>query len=764
MKIERDVVRLSATDLSGHLACDHLTTLDYSVARGVLATPNWSNPDALVLQQLGFEHERRYLKHLAELGLGVSDLRETGAGQEAASETLAAMRKGTEVIVQATLSNGRWMGRADVLRRVGTPSSLGPWSYEVYDCKLARETKAATILQLSLYSELVGIVQGVTPVSMYVVSPSEIFTPEPFNVSAYAAYYRLVKTTLEQDIDAGRTELATYPEPNPHCAVCRWCRKCDACWRDDDHLSLVAGISGLQRKQLKSWGIASMAQLAKLPLPLDKRPHYGSKGGYLRVQEQARLQVAGREENRSIYKIFDNEGLARLPEPSPGDIFFDLEGDAFVGTTGMEYLFGLTRLDHSGAPIYECRWSFTAAEEKQAFEWFVDVVMHAWSKHLALHVYHFTAREPSALKRLMGKYATREDAVDRILRDGVLVDLHTALKRSIRASVEEYSLKTLETFHKFTRATPLDEARKALRRVAHGLELGHHELIDDTTRKTIGSYNQDDCLSTSSLRQWLEEERAQTIAHGQEIPRPAARNSEPSIALDDRQQRSAALFAQLMEGVPPDPTLQTDEQSARRLLATLLDWHRREEKAEGQEYYRLLEMPEEELLYERSALFGLEFIGRIQGEEGIPTDRYRFEQQDTNIRAGDQLNAREEKIGEVAAIDLIAKVVEIKKTKKSAEVHPQSVFSRDDRMSATACAESLSRLAKWVISNGVDAPGLYRCARDLLLRRSPRLADRSVGTLVHESELITDAATRIVLSLDSSVLAIQGPPGSPAQR
>jgi predicted RecB family nuclease len=157
MKIERDVVRLSATDLSGHLACDHLTTLDYSVARGVLATPNWSNPDALVLQQLGFEHERRYLKHLAELGLGVSDLRETGAGQEAASETLAAMRKGTEVIVQATLSNGRWMGRADVLRRVGTPSSLGPWSYEVYDCKLARETKAATILQLSLYSELVGL-------------------------------------------------------------------------------------------------------------------------------------------------------------------------------------------------------------------------------------------------------------------------------------------------------------------------------------------------------------------------------------------------------------------------------------------------------------------------------------------------------------------------------------------------------------------------------------------------------------------------------
>ena len=33
-------------------------------------------------------------------------------------------------------------------------------------------------------------------------------------------------------------------------------------------------------------------------------------------------------------------GLTRLPEPSDGDIFLDLEGDPFVGEHGLEYLFG----------------------------------------------------------------------------------------------------------------------------------------------------------------------------------------------------------------------------------------------------------------------------------------------------------------------------------------------------------------------------------------------------------------------------------------
>jgi len=59
----------------------------------------------------------------------------------------------------------------------------------------------------------------------------------------------------------------------------------------------------------------------------------------------------------------------------------------------------------------------------------------------------------------------------------------------------------------------------------------------------------------------------------------------------------------------------------------------------------------------------------------------------------------------------------------------------------------------------MDSPGPYRAARDLLLRRPPRLLDGN-GLAPHAGESTIDAAKRIVVQLDDSVLAIQGPPGA----
>jgi hypothetical protein len=61
---------------------------------------------------------------------------------------------------QARLENDRWQGYADLLFKIDVPSKLGACSYEVADTKLPQTTKAGTILQLSLYSEIVGSMQG----------------------------------------------------------------------------------------------------------------------------------------------------------------------------------------------------------------------------------------------------------------------------------------------------------------------------------------------------------------------------------------------------------------------------------------------------------------------------------------------------------------------------------------------------------------------------------------------------------------------------
>jgi len=47
----------------------------------------------------------------------------------------------------------------------------------------------------------------------------------------------------------------------------------------DDHLSLVAGISKVQRTELKEWGISTLTALGKAPLPAGKRPKRGTRQG-----------------------------------------------------------------------------------------------------------------------------------------------------------------------------------------------------------------------------------------------------------------------------------------------------------------------------------------------------------------------------------------------------------------------------------------------------------------------------------------------------
>ena len=376
-----------------------------------------------------------------------------------------------------------------------------------------------------------------------------------------------------------------------------------------------------------------------------------------------------------------------------------------------------------------------------------------------MHIYHFTPYEPSALKRLMGRHATREDEIDRMLRAGLFIDVHMVLKRALRASVEEYSLKALEAFHRFERKVPLNEARSAMREMEHALELRRPGEVGESVKKKIALYNADDCFSTRSLRDWLEREREALERAGHHIARPPTSDGAPPETVDERQQKTAALAAALTRGVSADPEHRNDEEAARWLLANLLDWHRRESKADWWEYFRLKDLTDEDLLGERSAISGLDFIERLGVQRKIPTDRYSFEKQETDIRPGDTVCERDEKVGDVVEININARTIDIKKTRKGAETHPTSVFVDARGPKDHVLADALFRLGNWIASNGLDAPGPCRAARDLLLRHSPRLVDGTEALILPDESTI-DAAKRVGTLLDHSFLAIQGPPGS----
>jgi uncharacterized protein len=770
VKLEADILRLSATDLANHLACRHLTSLDRASAEGRLKPPQWRRPEAEVLAQRGLEHERAYLAHLEKNGRKIT-WPDEAEGPGSLERTVAAMRSGADVIAQATLEAGRWRGRADVLLKVDRASNLGAWSYEPLDTKLARDTRAGAILQLCLYAEMLASIQGVHPVFMHVVPRQPEFPVESYRVEDHLAYFRLVRRRLEAAVIASG-EAATYPEPVPHCDVCRWWPRCDKQRRADDHLSFVASLSRMQTRELQSRRIETLARLAVEPLPITWKPARGAREGYDRAREQARIQLEGRETNRALHEMLAHEpgrGLALLPEPSHGDLFLDLEGDPYVDEGGLEYLFGWATLDAAqsgmlplefGPPAYQCRWALDRVAERRAFEELMDAILARWETDPSMHVYHFGAYEPGAIKRLTGRHATRETDVDRLLRAGRFVDLHAVVRQSLRASVEEYSIKKLEPLYGFQREQPLDRAGAALRIVERGLELGT-AAPDEQEARVVEAYNRDDCLSTRALRDWLEALRASQVAAGAGIERPVEKSGDPSEKISDREQRARELAERLLQGVPEIPEQRSPEQHGRWLLAHLLDWHRREEKAPWWEYYRLRDLPPEELLDETSALAGLEYVERLSARRTV-VDRYRFPAQETSIREGRKLRIADpdgDSFGEVEAIDLVARTVDIKKSQRFLDNHPNGVFAHE-MVPTEVFFESLMRLAEWVVEQGIDANGACRAARDLLLGHRPRLAGHEGGALEMSGEGGVAAARRLALALDHGLLAIQGPPGS----
>jgi len=763
MKLFSQQLRLSATDLSNHLACRHLSTLDFALAHGQINEPQRAAPDLVVIQQLGLRHEADYLKHLQETKkLDVKELPVEGDPKGLLEQTRNLMEKGVDAIAQGAVASGEWYGRPDVLLKVPKPSMKWKWSYEVADTKLARETKGATILQLALYSELLGNLQGLEPEFMRVIAPGNDFAGELYRFAEFAAYYRLVKGKFLQSL-ANDANVRTYPEPVEHCNICRWFKECDKQRRDDDHLSLVAGIRRHQREQLVEWDRPTVVKLAEMPIPLKERPERGSRNGYTRVREQARVQVEGRatKENlvhEPILPVIAGTGVSLLPEPAQDDIFLDFEGDRFVGESGLQYLTGTAFRNADGELLYEKRWALKRREEREAFEWLMEEIVKRREANPKMHVYHFGGYEKTVLSDLSSLHATHEENVDRLLRAEALVDLHLVFKQGLRASVEEYSLKKLEAFCGYERKTAAETSRKAMRIVEHGLELGRLEEIEEETREALEGYNRDDCFATACLRDWLEKIRKRLIDEGHVIERPEEKSGDPSENLKKQLERAEKLTGILLKQVEDKEGKEAD---AQRLLAQLVSWHRREDKRVWQDGYRYAAMEGEELLDERVGLTQMRFVERVVQGKGrfLSTDRYEFEPHKTNVRVEKDVYCGDERFGEVIEIDAAKGTVCIKKAKKMEETHPTMVYMWKSPIGTEAQTGSLCRIGEWVAENGLDTDGKYRAGRDLLLRKPPRLADGETlkGRV---SEKVVTTLERIAMSLQECTFAIQGPPGA----
>lgn len=758
MYVDRDTGQLWLTpsDVTDFLGSKWLLAQRLAVARGERAP--WPRPDqstAEITRTRGDEHEAAYLAQLKSSGLRVAEIpRAKTAEQWAQSVELtraAIADDSVDVVFQAHfVADGNWRGQADFLER----NEQG--RFEPVDTKLAHSVKPYMVHQLCFYADALAELTGELPGRVHVGLGDG--RRETLRTGDFVHLARSTRRALEQFLEDEQAVAAAYPWAAEALELAGIDQEAEAIRRADDHLSLVAGITRKQIERLAGAGITTATELSVAGA--GQRPKSIAAETYERLTRQARLQKTT-PATWELLPPHAERGLGILPEPNAGDIFYDIEGDPLWDVSGsLEYLHGLWWIDtNSAAEVFTPLWAHDRAEEKLAFERLIEFFLERLAEHPGMHIYHYAAYETVALKRLARSYGTCEEELDHLLREGVFVDLFQVVRQSLQASVESYSIKSMERFYMDQRTAAVKEGGASIVEYERFRELaGTSEgqaILDD-----IGRYNEEDCKSTYLLREWLLDRREEAIERFGWVGEPAPEatsedilDASPLASEPDKQQtlRNRLLLVrerlQLAADAEPDPA----RAQAMRLLAELLLFHAREGRSLWWSYFAHCAMSADELVDDGEALGGLTPIAAA-GEQKNGRDRtFSYPPQDHKLKVDTTL--RDPffgwPAGKVVAIDDAREEVTIRLSSNSASQLPAAVFPFT-KIGHQPIEEALIDLAEALLAPAGDR---FAAAVGFLLREPPYFGEAMIAE--------SDAERRELLKeLEGSYLVAQGPPGT----
>ncbi len=730
-------IRYSPSDLATFLECPHASWLD---TRNLTEKLDRKSPSPVerLLWKKGLEHEGKYLDHLRSTGADVREIPRGTTLEKQAESTAEAISEGVDVIYQAAFLEEPWCGYADFLIRRDASSSLGRFSYEVLDTKLARTARPKHIIQLCAYSEMLAGIQGVLPSNMQLFTGNN--ERQVFKVSDFFAYYLRTRQRFEAHVR--EQPVDPYPEPCAHCRFCSWEPHCTSRWESDDHLSLVAGIRRTQLNKLQKAGIRTVAQLATARADLEIADL--NQEVFLRLRQQAALQDVKNRTGRDAYEVIPfalRKGFARMPEPSDGDLFFDMEGNP-LHPDGLEYLFGLHRMS-GGEAVFEQFWAHDHEEEKEAFKQLMGFLEDHLARYPHAYVYHYGHYEVSALKRLSGRYAACEKQLDSLLRVQKFVDLYLVVRESLRSSEPGYSIKNLETFYWGKRADPVATAVDSILVYNEWRESGEASLLQD-----IADYNQVDCTSTRMLRDWLLTLRPDGT--------PWFTLQAEHMLNTARQQNASGASHENVREILEERPLESPAINER--LTHLLEFHQREAKSQWWDRFERQAKLEDELIEDTECLGGLQQIGAPVANGLTVIHTFKFPPQEYKLRAGNPVVnvANMQPVGRILELDENHRVVRIGRRSNMEPPPARFTAGPPGPVNSQGIQSAICRYVENVTRN----PGKTFAATELLGRKLPRIHGKAAGAPIVASRDIKAETFRAIAGLQDSYLFIQGPPGS----
>lgn len=765
MRIHDGSKLYSPSDLVAFLGCEHRSTLDLRRLAGWEQQPAAPDAAAALVQRYGDLHERAHLARLQQDGRRVVTIERDASLLQQTAATRRAMTEGADVIYQAALLRPPFAGYADFLMRVPGASSLGDYHYELADTKLARSNRAKFMVQLGVYADLLVEEQGRLPERLHVVlgpkgsKVSDKDENKEFRRTADIIHY--VRAARARFLQFVQAPPQTQAVPGPACGQCGWREHCNAQWDAADHLSRVANIRSDQVAKLESAGITTLRALARTTA--STMPGIGREV-LDRLKRQAALQnqpldADGRRrvELRAAAPGAGGKpsGFALLPEPDPGDLYFDMEGFPHE-PGGLEYLFGVGYFEQGDRSqwVFRAFWAHDRQAEKQAFEQFMDFVEERLRRFPGAHIYHYASYEKTALQRLASQHDTRAEMLDRLLRAERLVDLYRVVSGALLLALPSYSIKKVEAYYRGQREGAV---------VSAGDSIVQYEAFRVSTDggeragllRQIEDYNHDDVQSTQQLHDWLETLRPA------ELPRraaPAADAGTPSAKDDERLQREQAAKAALADWTARQP--EAERAAAARfaaILGQLLGFYRRAKLPYWWRHFDRMEKEPEELLDDVECLAGLQRQGDAAVERQSLRYTYRVPAQESKLSTGASVTCLTDGLRASSFVyDEAAGLASFTRRRGTAAPPDVLTLALKDDIDAGPKLEAIHRYVAQVCG---DSGTPMDAVRRLLSRELPGLRDVKPGDPVSADASVA-AVTQAVLQLEHSHLAIQGPPGT----
>ena len=736
----------SPTMLTKYINCKHIISNEYHEESLKLKRKKRTITDELRIEK-GLDHEVSYFEELKKKYSKVKNIKslKSLSKKEKIKETIKSLNEGYELIYGGWLESGNWSGEFDFLEiNKEHKSKLGNYSYEITDTKNSSKIKGDHIYQLGIYLDLLKDAQGTLPIKFYILLKDKV--KKTVKVNEVYDTFMVHKKSYEKFLSK---EIKTSPEKCSFCNFCDFSLHCSKEWEDKRDVNLVLGNTRKNCQTFKKNGIKTIDQIAKLDI---KKNIEGLREEIkLKRIEQAKLQLEAEKTGVPIFKFNKenfllNKGFNLLPEPTPNDLFFDIEGvQDYVYPGKLEYLFGIY-YEEKGEKIFKPFWAHNKEDEKKSVIEFFKFTNAHFKKYPKAKIYHYAPYEIVALERLTSLHKVNSVDYDHYLNLGKFVDLFKIVKQAIYVSQKSYSIKDIEKYYDFKREGEILKGDISEEFYIRWTQNKDQKLLDK-----IEEYNKQDCESTYKLRKWL----------------LRIKPEETKWFVPEREEMELRPFEEtLLEYQGKIKNSKIINTKIGKLLFDIIGFWNREQKPQWRLHFDRKDLSDTELLEDTECIANMKQVSYFQDKKSF-VYKYIFPEQEFKLKKGRSVIIanntdpnRADYAGKIQELDHINKSLLLRKGISKDQNKLPRILSISEKVMEHARFENLNRNIYLFCENVLNKKDGFEAIKSFLNRDIPSIKGKKAGEKIIETENFTDEIPKVINNLNNSYLYLQGPPGS----